>query len=64
MMNRASWVSSDEELSEDNDSGGRPDLLSSPEVLTWRRMLSGGRSAERYLFKLDAPFVEVTVCTA
>ena len=62
----ASFTSSDssgDEVAEVR--GGRPDLLSSPDVLTWRRMLRGVvLSAEMYLFKAVAALDEVTVWIA
>lgn len=44
--------------------GGTPDLDSSPEVLTWRRTLRGGRSAETALLSAVAPLVEERVWMA
>lgn len=62
----ASFVSSESSAEiVDAESGGRPDLLSSPEVFTWRRMFRGEvRSGERYLLRAVAALVEVTVWMA
>lgn len=70
IMCRASWASSDSPGDGDDDfKGGRPDLTSSPEVFTWRRMFSGGswsivRDFSRVLFRASAAFVDVRVCIA
>lgn len=42
--------------------GGRPDLFSSPDVFTCKRILRGvARSDEMYLLRAVAALVEVTV---
>ena len=47
----------------DGESGSTPDLLSSPEVLTWRRMLRGVSRVEgTFLWRAVAALMDETVC--